>query len=253
MIFEKELLRLSILDVLCLKQTNIRCANAGRHFDALSFRLCADARLETPKGICAAPSCTVAYVPAGLDYKRVAKVDEMIVIHFQTDGYVGREIELFSPKDHAAFSKLFLEIFDVWQQKKDGYRYRAAALFYEIFALCYAENCKKISPYPKMQASLDYLLAHYKDEDFSVSAAAKASFISEVYFRRLFKAAFGTSPQKYVIELRMQHAVSLMAAGYYSLKEIAFACGYGDYKYFCTEFKRLKGISPSKYVYNFKG
>ena len=252
MIFEKEFLRLSILDVLCLKQTNIRCANAGRHFDALSFRICSDAHFETPKGICAVPTGTVAYVPAGLDYKRVANADEMIVIHFQTDGYVGREIEVFLAKDTEAFASLFSEIYCAWQEKKAGYEYRATALLYQIFERCYLENRKPTAPHPKLQKSLDYLAQHYKDRDFSVSAAARQSFMSEVYFRRLFRAEFGTSPQKYVISLRIQHAISLMAAGYYSLSEIAYACGYGDYKYFSAEFKRIKGVPPSRYVYNYK-
>ena len=42
-----------------------------------------------------------------------------------------------------------------------------------------------------------------------------------------------------------------MSTGYYSLKEIAIMSGYEDYKYFSAEFKREKGISPSKYVYNY--
>lgn len=253
MIFEKTHLSFTVLDALYLKQENIRCVNAGRHFDALSLRLCSDARFDTGKGICAAPTGSVAYVPAGLDYKRVATKDELFVVHFQTGGYAGREIEVFLTKDTEAFASLFSEIYCAWQEKKAGYEYRATALLYQIFERCYLENRKPTAPHPKLQKSLDFLAQHYTDRDFSVSAAARQSFMSEVYFRRLFKAEFGISPQKYVISLRIQRAISLMAAGYYSLKEIAFACGYGDYKYFCTEFKRLKGISPSKYVYNFKG
>jgi two-component system response regulator YesN len=72
-----------------------------------------------------------------------------------------------------------------------------------------------------------------------------------VYFRKLFKAEFGMSPQKYIIKLKIQKAVFLMSTGYYSLKEISLMSGYTDYKYFSTEFKREKGVSPSKYVYNF--
>ena len=88
-------------------------------------------------------------------------------------------------------------------------------------------------------------------EGLTVKEIADRSFISEVYFRKLFKAEFGMSPQKYIIKQRMQKAVFLMSTGYYSLKEIALMSGYTDYKYFSTEFKREKGVSPSKFVYNF--
>ena len=39
MIFEKDLLSLSILDVLYLDQKNVSMMNAGRNFDAISFRI----------------------------------------------------------------------------------------------------------------------------------------------------------------------------------------------------------------------
>ena len=81
--------------------------------------------------------------------------------------------------------------------------------------------------------------------------AAARSFMSEVHFRNLFKAEYGVSPQKYIIDLRIQNAVLLISMGYFSLKEVAFMSGYNDYKYFSVEFKRKMGISPSKYIYDY--
>lgn len=76
--------------------------------------------------------------------------------------------------------------------------------------------------------------------------------MSEVYFRKLFKKEFNTSPKKYVIDSRIKHAVSLINSGLYTLKEIASLCGYTDYKYFSVEFKKMTGKSPSEYTYSFK-
>ena len=44
-----------------------------------------------------------------------------------------------------------------------------------------------------------------------------------------------------------KYAKELISTGDYSLKEIAFMCGYSDYKYFSSEFKQFTGISPSEY------
>ena len=71
--------------------------------------------------------------------------------------------------------------------------------------------------------------------------------MSEVYFRKIFKEDLGTSPQKYIIKLRLQKAADLIETGDYSLKEIAVMSGYNDYKYFSSEFKHLFGTSPSEY------
>ena len=76
--------------------------------------------------------------------------------------------------------------------------------------------------------------------------------MSDTYFRKLFKEEFGMSPKQYVIRHRIQHAASLIIAGYYTLEEIAEHCGYNDYKHFSVEFKKLTGVSPSKYVYNYE-
>ena len=94
-------------------------------------------------------------------------------------------------------------------------------------------------------------MKNYKNPNLTLSEIAEKSFISEVYFRKLFKKEFGISPQKHIINLRIQYAVGLISSGYYSLKEIAQLSGYNDYKYFSVEFKKIKGVSPSEYLYNF--
>lgn len=95
-------------------------------------------------------------------------------------------------------------------------------------------------------------MANYKSSELSIQKLAEKSFMSEVYFRKLFKEEFGVSPQKYIVNLRIQHAVGLISAGYHSLKEVAQLSGYDDYKYFSVEFKKAMGVSPSDYLYNYK-
>ena len=76
-------------------------------------------------------------------------------------------------------------------------------------------------------------------------------FSSVNYFSRLFKERFGISPQKYIIGLRIRHAIALLATGYHTPREVAYLSGYTDYKYFSVEFKRETGVSPTKYRYNY--
>ena len=87
----------------------------------------------------------------------------------------------------------------------------------------------------------------------SIKELADRSFMSEVSFRKLFKKKYGVSPQRFIINLRMQNAAGLISTGYYSLKEVALMSGYEDYKYFSVEFKKTTGVSPSKYLYNYEG
>lgn len=252
MFFEKEILSFNILDVLEIKQKNVNMLNQGRNFNALSFRFRSDTIIRTEKNEYHMKDNFLSYVPARLNYSRDSRTEDLIAIHFDTASYNTKSIEYFIPNDPSTFSKLFREILNVWNKKDLGYKYRCSAVLYEIFAECYKQNYVSKAQNSKIRSSVDYLLKSYKKSNLTIKEIADKSFISEVYFRNLFKKEYGVSPQKYIIELRIQYAVGLISSGYYSLKEIACMSGYSDYKYFSAEFKRVMGVSPSEYRYDYK-
>ena len=251
MFFEQESLLVEVLNVVELHQTNKKMFNTKRKLDALSFRFRADACMKTLKKSYQVGDNSICYVPAGVDYTRIAKVDNLIAVHFRALGILTNDIECFFPKYPHNIGKLFIQLFEVWQKKDIGYQYRANALFYEILAECYSQNVGMSSHVSKIQASVEYINDNFKDSMFSIEEAASLSFMSGTYFRKLFKKEYGISPMKYVINRRIEYAASLILSGYYSLNEVAFLSGYSDYKYFSTEFKRMMGVSPSKYTYEF--
>ena len=251
MFFEKEMLSFTILEVVALKQRDVHMFNSGRNFSALSFRIHADTVLKTDAKEYHMQDNTVSYVPARLDYSRHSAYDDLIVVHFETGDYTTREIECFTPADATILSGLFRDILDCWKGKEVGYRFRCAAILYEIFAECYKQNYKQNVILPKIQPSVDYIHENYKKGDLTIKEIAEKSFMTEVYFRKLFKQEYGISPQKYIIDLRLQNAAGLIATGYYSLQEVAAMSGYRDYRYFSVEFKRKYGVSPSEYAYNY--
>ena len=245
MFFEKEFLNLNILDVLKLSQGNIDSFNNGRRFNAISFRSRSDTVLKTVDEEHIVLDNYISLVPAGLDYRRISKEDELIVIHFDAPDVSSNKIEAFLPREPKKYAELFSSAYEIWEKKETGYKYKCGAKLLEIFAECYSENLTPISD------SVEYLQKNFSNSTVTVGDIASKSFMSEVYFRKLFKAEFGISPKKYIIKLRMQKAVSLINTGYYSLKEVAEMCGYTDYKYFSVEFKSNVGSSPSEYAYEF--
>lgn len=252
MIFESENVSFELLDVLHIRQEKVSMFNTGRNFDALSFRLSADARIETTAQEITLTSGDMCFVPARIDYTRAANIDDMIVIHLNVLSSYDRKISYLAPENTEEMEALFRRILSVWEEKKPAYHYTATAILAEILKKCHLQCASGPTPNPKIEASLAYMKEHLSDPELTVRACAAASYISEVYFRRLFRAAYGCAPQAYIIRLRIARAVGLMSGGYYSIKEVATLCGYRDYKYFSTEFKRIKGVSPSEYLYNYK-
>lgn len=251
MFFESEMISFNILDVVELKQKNTKAYNRQRNFSALSFRICSDTVIKTDTQSLYMTSGVISYIPARIDYRRISKTDELIAIHFDSSYYNSKNIESFLPENPEKFKHLFEKILNCWNSKEVGYKYKCSGIFYEILSLCYAQNYKPEPSDTKIKKSVDYILNHYHKSNLSISRVAAESFMSEVYFRKLFKAQYKISPQKYIISLRIQKARELISTGYYTLQEVALMSGYNDYKYFSTEFKKIVGVPPSEYAYKF--
>lgn len=250
MLFQQESLAFQIYDVLYLQQGHSKTRNKNRHYDALSFRIRAKTVIEFDEKKINLKDSSIAYFPSNFEYTRIAELDDLIVVHFKCYNFSGREMEYFTPDQPEAFRMFFQKLLDCWQQKKPGYKHQAASIFAEILQMIYCENIPESVADGKIDASIQYIRQNLLQADFSLTEAARKSFVSDVYFRKLFKKEYGITPKQYVIQHRIQQAATLILAGFCSLQEVSEMCGYRDYKHFTTEFKRIMGVSPSQYEYN---
>ena len=250
MLFQQESLAFQLFDVLYLQQGYSKTRNKNRHYDALSFRIRAKTVIEYGENQINLQDGSIAYFPSNFEYTRIAEPDDLIVVHFKCYNFCGRQMEHFLPDKPDEYSFLFHQLLDCWQKKQPGFQHQAASLFAQILQMIYCENIPESVADSKIDASIQYIRQNLLQADFSLTEAARKSFVSEVYFRKLFKKKFGITPKQYVIQHRIQQAASLILAGYCSLQEVSEMCGYRDYKHFTTEFKRIMGVSPSQYEYN---
>lgn len=64
---------------------------------------------------------------------------------------------------------------------------------------------------------------------------------------RAFRAAFGTSPHRYLVARRVARAQRLLSAGA-GLAEAAAGAGFADQSHFTRHFKAHLGLTPGRYV-----
>lgn len=83
------------------------------------------------------------------------------------------------------------------------------------------------------------------DDAISIGKAARDAALSEYHFFRLFKAAFGITPQQYLIQIRLLKSLELLRTGNYSVTEASIVTGFADVFSFSKAFKKQFGISPS--------
>ena len=71
--------------------------------------------------------------------------------------------------------------------------------------------------------------------------------LSPYHFLRLFKAATGQTPVRYVVDLRVALARRHLERSGMPVSEIAHLCGFASGAHFSTVFSRRVGMSPSAY------
>lgn len=70
--------------------------------------------------------------------------------------------------------------------------------------------------------------------------------LSPFHFARMFKQSFGDSPANYIIRQRVELAKMLLS-GKEDLSFIALECGFCHQSHFINYFKKVVGVTPSKY------
>ena len=68
------------------------------------------------------------------------------------------------------------------------------------------------------------------------------------YISNLIKVSTGMPLHQYLINTRVSKSVELLSQGRYSISEIAERCGFCDIYHYSKAFKKIMGISPSKYL-----
>ncbi len=90
----------------------------------------------------------------------------------------------------------------------------------------------------------------YSDPEISVERLCHYLNLSPTYFSTLFKKETGMSFVNYLTQVRMEEAVKLLNTTEEKAYIISEMVGYMDPNYFSYVFKKLYGISPSRYRVN---
>jgi AraC family transcriptional regulator len=84
-------------------------------------------------------------------------------------------------------------------------------------------------------------------EPLTLSELAAQACLSEFHFSRLFRAATGLTPYRYLMRRRVQAAEELLMQWQDSLLGIALRVGFGSQANFIRAFRQFNGITPSLY------
>ena len=100
---------------------------------------------------------------------------------------------------------------------------------------------------PYVRHAMERIRADYR-EKISIEVLAEEAGVSASYLSRKFKEAAGQTFLELLTRERLQNAIAQLSSGTYRVYEVAEENGFGDYKNFCSVFKKYMKCSPREFL-----
>ena len=151
--------------------------------------------------------------------------------------------QLLKPIIHCpSAGKIFEEMLQC-EKMGNGRTAFLCAKLWEFFSIL-LDNAKSDTDY--VQKAISCINAEYIN-GITIRQVADRLNINHDYLSDLFKKRMGISPQKYLIQLRLEKAAELLTVYGQSPSTAGISVGYPDLYHFSKIFKKHFGVSPREY------
>jgi len=147
-----------------------------------------------------------------------------------------------------------METWTVCVEEPSGYellvRSSLSRFIFLLLSHCPAEQTqpteKALRKEGRIKAMLKFVQEHIREE-LTIAGIAQSAAISESECLRCFREMLGTTPIRYVRQVRIQRALELLESTDLKIAEIAVLCGFQEMSYFSKTFREAKGCTPKEY------
>ena len=248
MFFTNQSFSPEILSVLSIERESSNAQSDHRPYHALAMYIGDYARLCSDDVELNLESGDIIFIPADKIYSMRSGREHLLVVHFSSDICPSEKIEKFVSRDAAYFEDKLTELYTAWNKRSPGYEFECRAIFNTILYRIERECAEQVrsDTKDKIIEAEEYIREHFTDRELNIDDMAKMYGMSDTYFRKLFMERFGTTPLKYINNLRLGYAKELLESKYYTVGEVSDMCGFNNINYFSTFIKKEMGISPKK-------
>lgn len=100
-----------------------------------------------------------------------------------------------------------------------------------------------------LAAVLDLVRSRF-DEPLSVEQLAEAGNLTPLQLERRMRRVLGMSPKQFLLRVRLEEAMMLLATTTLTISDVAARCGYYDQSSLARQFRRVVGLTPGQYRAN---
>lgn len=175
-------------------------------------------------------------------------------LNIDVDTVYNPAIKLFADKTLAILNNLVSEIMTEYYKYTNYKENIRLKLLLSNFLYIFFTDGQKIRPENikqlKITTIIDYIQHNYTD-NLTLEFISNKFYISKYEICRKIKSATGLTFSEYLTQIRINHSRELLEDSQLSINEIASVIGYTTSSYYSATFKRVMGISPNKYRYNY--
>lgn len=156
--------------------------------------------------------------------------------------------------DNSSANEIFENILTVSENyaKNSDSEIIADNLLNSLITECITKNeSEKVSAPDYIKEIAGYLRHNYHEE-INLDMLANEFNVSKYHLQRMFKKNMGVSPAKYLLNIRINRAKSLLRGTNYTISEIAEKIGI-ETNYFIQTFKALENTTPKQYRNSWSG
>ncbi|MBE5937230.1 MAG: helix-turn-helix domain-containing protein [Lachnospiraceae bacterium] len=200
----------------------------------------------------------ITEIPNNCSYYFPKDSDHWKYIYVHFGGYVAKQLydeivaatgNTFSlPGDSSSLQLLFSEYNRIEQGMKYK-RFQGGRFIYSLLTNLLCELSSPQTGYHNIEKAIEWMNANYS-ADISLAELCSGLNITQEHFSRQFSAVTGISPIKYLTNIRLEHAMTLLATTDFEIEKIAALCGFNSGNYFSKVFRKRLGFSPSDYRTN---
>jgi len=176
-----------------------------------------------------------------------------IIENIVKEGFFVNRPPVFTIGHNERIVDLYQKAIEIANEERAGYQQALGGIVMHILGLMFyrdktrdfedEELIKKINKAKVIMRESIY-------EDICPKEIAENLNMSYSGFRRIFKELSGTSPLKYILEIKLNEAKLLLSNSTKSVKEISYSLNFDNPDYFVIFFKKRMGLTPVEYRKN---
>ena len=152
----------------------------------------------------------------------------------------------FTDSMFPSFEPLQAHILQCTQKISSYMEYEVSCTFYMLLTNLLIAQSKTRNTSEVIEKIISYIQANYM-RNLTADDLSHHFGISRTHMTRCFKEYTGFAPHEYITRLRIYNAKYLLKATELSIEEISRQTGFSDSVYFIQVFKKMEGITPSKF------